>query len=53
MDVGINDVEQGTDKLNLSITNSLQALEQSLNKVDETYNVFDQITQAAEGASTV
>lgn len=53
VDVGINDVEQGTDKLNLSITNSLQALEQSLNKVDETYNVFDQITQAAEGASTV
>lgn len=53
VDVGINDVEQGTDKLNLSITNSSQALEQSLNKVDETYNVFDQITQAAEGASTV
>ena len=53
VDIGINDVEQGTDKLSASIANSLRALDLSLGKVDETYNVFDQITQAAEGASTV
>lgn len=50
---GINDVEQGTEKLNSSINTSQEALEESLNKVDDTYAMFDKITEAAEGATTV
>lgn len=50
---GIQDVEQETDKLNASITTSQQALGQSLDKVDETYKMFNNITQVAEGASSV
>ncbi len=53
VDVSIGDVEQGADKLSTSIQTSHQALEQSLSKVDDTYEVFDNITQAAEGATTV
>ena len=49
----IGDVEQGTVKLNASIDNSQEALEQSIEKVNETYEMFDKITQAAEGAATV
>ena len=53
VDSSINDVEQGTDRLSSSIDTSHTALEQSLNKVEETYEMFDSITQAAEGATTV
>ena len=53
VDSSIGDVEVGTDKLNNSINTSHNALEQSLTKVDETYDMFDNITQAAEGATSV
>lgn len=53
VDSSIVDVEQGTDKLNASIHTSHQALEQSLSKVDETSEMFDNITQAADGAESV
>ena len=53
VDSSINDVEQGTDRHSSSIDTSHTALEQSLNKVEETYEMFDSITQAAEGATTV
>lgn len=53
VDSSIHDVEAGTDKLNDSISTSHSALEQSLTKVDETYEMFDSITQAAEGATSV
>ena len=53
VDSSIVDVEHGTERLNASINTSHQALEQSLTKVDETYEMFDNITQAAEGATSV
>lgn len=53
VDASISDVEEGTDKLSASIHTSHQALGQSLSKVDETYEMFDNITQAAEGAESV
>ena len=53
VDVSFGDVEQGTDMLNSSINTSHQALEQSLSKVEEAYETFDSITQAAEGTSEV
>ena len=53
MDLGIKEVEQGTDKLSERIDTSRQALGQSLDKVQETYEMFDKITQAAEGATSV
>ncbi|MCI8888193.1 MAG: chemotaxis protein [Hungatella sp.] len=53
VDSGLKDVEHGTDKLSDSIDTSRQALGQSLDKVQETYNMFDKITQAAEGATAV
>lgn len=51
--VSIGDVEEGTDKLSESIHTSHQALGQSLSKVEVTYEMFDSITQAAEGAESV
>ncbi len=53
VDASIQDVEQGTEHLNRSIATSQQALGQSIDKVNETYEMFDEITQSAEGASTV
>lgn len=53
VNASIGDVEQGTDKLNESISASQQALEASIDKVNDTYEMFDKITQAAEGAKTV
>ncbi|MDE7186403.1 MAG: chemotaxis protein, partial [Lachnospiraceae bacterium] len=46
-------VQQGTEKLNTSISSSRQALGASIEKVDETYEMFENITQAAENATTV
>lgn len=53
VDSSIDDVEQGTDKLSSSIQTSNKALKQSISRVDETYEMFDNITQAAEGATSV
>lgn len=53
VDLGLRDVEKGTDKLSDSIDTSRQALGQSLYKVQETYEMFDKITRAAEGATSV
>ena len=53
VDAGINDVEQGTDQLSTSISTSQQALNESLSKVNQTGEMFDQITRSAEGASAV
>lgn len=53
VDSGLHDVEQGTEQLNGSITTSQQALGRSLDKVNETYDMFDEIIQLAEGATTV
>lgn len=53
VDTSVGDVEAGTDKLNSSIQTSHHALEESLTKVDETYAMFDRITQAADGAESV
>ena len=53
VNTSISDVEQGTEQLNASITTSQQALEESLDKVDDTYAMFDKITEAAEGVTEV
>lgn len=53
VDTSVGNVEAGTDKLNTSIQTSHHALEGSLTKVDETYAMFDRITQAADGAEAV
>ena len=53
VDVSINDVEEGTELLNSCITTSQDALSQSAENVDRTYEVFDQITDAASGADSV
>ncbi len=53
VDSGIQDVEKGTGMLNDCIDTSQQALGQSLLKADETYQMFDNITQTAENATSV
>lgn len=53
VETSIADVEQDTDKLHSDIDTSQQALGQSIEKVNETYDMFDKITEAAEGATTV
>lgn len=53
VDLSIGEVEQGTDRLSDSISTSHEALEQSLSKVEEAYETFDSITQAAEGTTAV
>lgn len=53
VDTGLKDVKQGTDKLSESIDTSRQALGESLDKVQETHDMFDKISQAAEGATSV
>lgn len=53
VNVNISDVEQGTEKLSASIEASYKALEESINKVNETYKMFDKITGAAENATSV
>lgn len=53
VNMGLHDVEQGADHLYGNITTSQKALSESLEKVDETYQTFDEITRSAEGASTV
>ena len=53
VDVSINSVEGGTEKLNSSISISRDALGRSIEEVEATYAVFDQITAAADGAREV
>lgn len=53
VDSGIHNVEQGTDHLYGNITTSRKALGKSIEKVDETREMFDDIIHSAEGASTV
>ena len=53
VETSIADVEQDTDKLHSDIDTSQQALGQSIEKVNETYEMFDKITEAAEGATAV
>lgn len=53
VDTGLKDVEQGANNLSDKIDTSKEALGQSLNKVQETYEMFDKISQAAEGATLV
>lgn len=53
VDVSIEDVEQGTVKLHSGIETSQEALTKSIHDVDTTYEVFDQITVAADGAEGV
>lgn len=50
---GIHEVEQGTNNLNANISASQQALAQSVEKVDQTYEMFDHISQSAESAKSV
>lgn len=53
VDAGLKDVEQGANNLSDKIDTSKEALGQSLDKVQETYEMFDKISQAAEGATLV
>lgn len=49
----IDDVEHGTGELQNSIAVSKEALSKNVENVDLTYEVFDQITTAANGAEQV
>ena len=51
--LSISSVEEGTEKLNSSITISRDALSKSIEEVEATFTVFDQITTAAVGAREV
>ena len=53
VDTGIQDVEQGTEKLSSSINATQQALGNGLGTVTSTDRMFDQITEAADGAVAV
>lgn len=53
VDNSITDVEGGTEQLHTSIANSQDALNKNIVKVNDTYQMFEHITQAAEGATTV
>ena len=53
VDSGLKDVEQGANNLSDKIDTSKEALGQSLDKVQETYEMFDKISQAAEGVTLV
>ncbi len=49
----ITDVEHSTDELSTGLSVSQQALEESISRSNETHALFDSITQAADGATTV
>lgn len=53
VEASIAEVEQDTDKLHSDIETSQLALGQSIDKVNDTYEMFHQITEAAEGATDV
>lgn len=53
VDMSVHNVEEGANQLNENIATSHQALGQSFNIVDDTSKSFAQITEAAEGATSV
>lgn len=53
VNTGINEVESGAGKLNESILASRQALGQSVETANSTYDTFYNITEAADGSATV
>lgn len=53
VDDSITDVENGTDRLHTSIGNSQNALDENMEKVNDTYQMFDHISEAAEGVTAV
>lgn len=53
VDLSLGDVDMGTDKLNSSITASKEAMGQSIDKVESTYQVFDKITNASGSTNQV
>lgn len=53
VEASIVKVEQDTEKLHSDLETSQLALGQSIDKVNDTYQMFDRITEAAEGATTV
>lgn len=53
VDTGLGSVEQGTGRMSESITASNMAMTQSMENVDKTYKMFDEIITAAGSAETV
>lgn len=53
VDTGLGSVEHGTGKMNESITASNMAMTQSMENVDRTYHMFDEIITAAGSAEAV
>lgn len=53
VDTGIQDVENGTNRLNDSISISEQALDKNISIVDDAYKSFHKITETAESTSAV
>lgn len=53
VDLGIQDVQSGTNQLNESIAESKEALGQNIDTVNTTYESFHEITTAAESAASV
>ena len=53
VDLSIGEVESGTDNLNSSITASKEAMSQSMENVESTYQVIDKITGATSGTQYV
>lgn len=53
VDVGIHNVQSGASQLSGSIQSSQEALGHSLDTVNSTYESFQKITAAADGASSV
>ena len=51
--LSLSSVEEGTERLNSSLTVSKDALSKSVEDVEATFSVFDQITTAAVGAKDV
>lgn len=49
----ISDVEHSTEELSTGLSTSRQALGESISRSNDTYEMFDSITQAAEGATSV
>lgn len=53
VDSSVEDVEHGSRQLNSNMESSLKALQMGVTQVDQTDILFEQITEAAEGAVSV
>ncbi len=53
VDESVRDVEIGKEKLNEKINRSQNALQESISKVNQTSEMFDNISRSAESATTV